>query len=259
MRLVRFDQKGRSAYGILEGEKISVLGRLPYDGGLAKTTGEVVSLPEVTLLAPCEPTKIIALGLNYRDHAAEFGNPVPDEPLIFMKPSTSVIGPDEDIIYPAMSRRVDYEAELAVVIGKTARHVPEDKAFDYVLGYACFNDVTARDLQKKDGQFTRAKGFDTFAALGPWIETEIADPDNLTVESYLNGERKQHSNTSNMVFGVAALISFISRIMTLLPGDVIATGTPSGIGPMRLGDVVEIRVEKIGTLRNQIVAERVNA
>src|SRR4030042_1963354 len=155
-----------------------------------------------------------------------------------------------------MSRRVDYEAELAVVMGKTARHVPEDKAFEYVLGYACFNDVTARDLQKKDGQFTRAKGFDTFAALGPWIETEIKDPDNLAVEAYLNGERKQHSNTNNMVFGVATLISFISRIMTLHPGDVIATGTPSGIGPMRPGDVVEIRVEKIGSLRNQVVAER---
>jgi 2-keto-4-pentenoate hydratase/2-oxohepta-3-ene-1,7-dioic acid hydratase in catechol pathway len=257
MRIVRFEQMGRSAYGILEGEKISVLWGLPYDGGLADTTGEVVSLPEVTLLAPCEPTKIIALGLNYRDHAAEFGNPVPDEPLIFMKPSTAVIGPDEDIVYPAMSRRVDYEAELAVVLGKTARFVPEDKAFEYVLGYTCFNDVTARDLQKKDGQFTRAKGFDTFAAIGPWIETEIADPDNLTVEAYLNGERKQHSNTRNMVFGVAVLISFISRIMTLLPGDVIATGTPAGIGPMRAGDVVEIRVENIGALRNKVVAERV--
>ncbi|MBI4795328.1 MAG: fumarylacetoacetate hydrolase family protein [Deltaproteobacteria bacterium] len=257
MRLVRFEQMGRTGYGILEGERIFVLWGPPYDGGLANTTGEVLSLPEVTLLAPCEPTKIIALGLNYRDHAAEFGNPVPDEPLIFMKPSTAVIGPDEAIVYPQMSRRVDYEAELAVVLGKTARHVSEAKALDYVLGYTCFNDVTARDLQKKDGQFTRAKGFDTFAALGPWIETEIPDPDNLMVEAYLNSERKQHSNTSNMVFGVANLISFISRIMTLLPGDVIATGTPSGIGPMRAGDVVEIRVEKIGALRNQVVAEEV--
>ncbi|MBI4642606.1 MAG: fumarylacetoacetate hydrolase family protein [Deltaproteobacteria bacterium] len=257
MRLVRFEQMGRTGYGILEGERIFVLWGPPYDGGLANTTGEVLSLPEVTLLAPCEPTKIIALGLNYRDHAAEFGNPVPDEPLIFMKPSTAVIGPDEAIVYPQMSRRVDYEAALAVVMGKTARHVSEAKALDYVLGYTCVNDVTARDLQKKDGQFTRAKGFDTFAALGPWIETEIPDPDNLMVEAYLNGERKQHSNTSNMVFGVATLISFISRIMTLLPGDVIAAGTPSGIGPMRAGDVVEIRVENIGSLRNQVVAEEV--
>ena len=259
MRLVRFDMQGRSAYGILEGEKISVLWGAPYDGGLANTTGEVLSLPEVMLLAPCEPSKIVALGLNYRDHAAEYGSVVPEEPLIFMKPSTAVIGPDEAIVYPAMSKLVDYEAELAVVIGKTARHVPEDKAFEYVLGYTCFNDVTARDLQRKDGQFTRAKGFDTFAVIGPWIETEIPDPDNLEVEAYLNGEEKQHSNTGNMVFPVAHLISFISRIMTLLPGDVIATGTPSGIGPMGIGDVVEIRVEHIGALRNQVVAERVSA
>ena len=174
-----------------------------------------------------------------------------------MKPSTAVIGPDEDIVYPDMSRRVDYEAELAVVIGKTGRHVKEEDFRDYVLGYTCINDVTARDLQKKDGQFTRSKSFDTFAPLGPWIETAIADPDNLTVEAYLNGERRQHSNTSNLVFGVASLVSFISRIMTLLPGDVIATGTPSGIGPMRPGDVVEIRVEGIGTLRNRLVAGKV--
>jgi 2-keto-4-pentenoate hydratase/2-oxohepta-3-ene-1,7-dioic acid hydratase in catechol pathway len=246
--------QGRTGYGILEGEKIEVLWGKPYDGGLANTTGEFVSLPEVTLLAPCEPSKIVAIGLNYRDHAAEFGHPIPEEPLIFMKPSTAVIGPDEDIVYPEMSRRVDYEAELAVVIGKTARHVQEADVRDYVLGYTCINDVTARDLQKKDGQFTRSKSFDTFAPLGPWIETEISDPDNLTVEAYLNGERRQHGNTGNMVFGVATLIAFISRIMTLLPGDVIATGTPSGIGPMQPGDVVEIRVEGIGALRNRLIS-----
>ena len=256
MRIVRFEMQGRTGYGILEGEKISVLWSTPYDGGLKNTVGEFVSLPEVTLLAPCEPTKIVALGLNYRDHALEFGHPIPDEPLIFLKPSTSVIGPDEDIRYPAMSRRVDYEAELAVVIGRTCRHIKEEDFRDYVLGYTCINDVTARDLQKKDGQFTRSKSFDTFAPLGPWIETEIPDPDNLTVEAYLNGERRQHSNTRNMIFGVAAQVAFISRIMTLLPGDVIATGTPSGIGPMAPGDVVEIRVEGIGALRNRLVAER---
>ena len=200
MRIVRFEMQGRTGYGLLEGEKIEVLWGTPYEGGLANTTGEVVSLPEVTLLAPCEPSKIVAIGLNYRDHAAEFGHPLPEEPLIFLKPNTAVIGPDEDIVYPEMSRRVDYEAELAVVIGKTARHVKEADFRDYVLGYTCINDVTARDLQKKDGQFTRSKSFDTFAPLGPWIETEIADPDNLTVECYLNGERRQHGNTSNMVF-----------------------------------------------------------
>ena len=174
--------------------------------------------------------------------------------MLFIKPSTAVIGPDEDIVYPAMSRRVDYEAELAVVIGRTCRHVKAEDFRDYVLGYTCINDVTARDLQKKDGQFTRSKSFDTFAPLGPWIETAIPDPDNLTVEAYLNGERRQHGNTGNMVFGVAAQVSFISRIMTLLPGDVIATGTPVGIGPMAPGDVVEIRVEGIGTLRNRVVS-----
>ena len=255
MRIVRFEQEGRTGYGILEGEKISVLRGTPY-GGLENTTGEVMSLPEVKLLAPCEPTKIVALGLNYRDHAAEIGHPLPEEPLLFIKPSTTVIGPDEDIVYPAMSRQVDYEAELAVVIGRTCRHVKEEDFRDYVLGYTAINDVTARDLQRKDGQFTRSKSFDTFAPLGPWIETAIPDPDNLTVEAYLNGERRQHGNTSNMVFGVAAQVSFISRIMTLLPGDVIATGTPFGIGSMQPGDVVEIRVEGIGTLRNRLVTER---
>ena len=254
MRIVRFELGGRTGYGIIEGEKISVLWGAPYGGGWTNTTGELLSLPEVTLLAPCEPSKIVAMGLNYRDHAAEFGHPLPTEPLLFMKPSTSVIGPDEDIVYPEMSRRVDYEAELAVVIGKTARHVREEDFRDYVLGYTCINDVTARDLQKKDGQFTRSKSFDTFAPLGPWIETEINDPDNLTVEAFLNGERRQHGNTGNMVFGVAALVSFISRIMTLLPGDVIATGTPAGIGPMQPGDVVEVKLEGIGALRNRLVA-----
>lgn len=253
MRLVRFALEGRTGYGILDGEKVLPLWDTPFVG--LSQSGEVLALADVRLLAPCEPTKIIALGLNYRAHAAEFGHPVPDEPLIFMKPSTSVIGPEEDIVYPRMSRRVDYEAELAVVMGKKARHVPEEKALEYVLGYACFNDVTARDLQKKDGQFTRAKGFDTFAPLGPWIETEVADPDNLAVEAYLNGERRQKGNTQDMVFGVRHLLSFISRIMTLLPGDVIATGTPAGIGPMRVGDVVEVRVEGLGVLRNQVVSE----
>lgn len=256
MRIVRFERDGRSGYGILEGEKISVLWGPPYDG-LENTTGEGMSLPEVKLLAPCEPTKIVALGLNYRDHALEIGHPQPEEPLLFMKPSTAVIGPDEDIIYPAMSRQVDYEAELAVVIGRTCRFVKAEDFRDYVLGYTAINDVTARDLQRKDGQFTRSKSFDTFAPLGPWIETAISDPDNLTVEAYLNGERRQHGNTRNMVFPVAAQVSFISRIMTLHPGDVIATGTPFGIGPMVPGDVVEIRVEGIGTLQNRLVTERV--
>jgi 2-keto-4-pentenoate hydratase/2-oxohepta-3-ene-1,7-dioic acid hydratase in catechol pathway len=254
MRIVRFDLEGRSGYGVLDGEKILPIWEHPFAG--ITETGEVLALADVTLLAPSEPTKIVALGLNYRDHAAEFGHPVPDEPLIFLKPSTAVIGPEADIIYPRMSRRVDYEAELAVVMGKTAHRVREDQALEYVLGYTCFNDVTARDLQKKDGQFTRAKGFDTFAAMGPWIETDIGDPDNVMVEAYLNGQPRQQSSTSNMVFGIRRQIAFISEVMTLLPGDVIATGTPSGIGPMNPGDVVEIRVAGIGTLRNRVLAEK---
>jgi 2-keto-4-pentenoate hydratase/2-oxohepta-3-ene-1,7-dioic acid hydratase in catechol pathway len=256
MRIVRFELMGRTGYGILEGEQISVLWSTPYGDGLKNTVGEILSLPAVKLLAPCEPSKIVALGLNYRDHAVEFGHPIPAEPLIFLKPTTAVIGPDDDIVYPAMSKRVDYEAELAVVIGRICSNVQEDEAPNYILGYTCINDVTARDLQQKDGQWTRAKGFDTFAPLGPWIETEIANPGNLTVEAYLNGERRQHSNTNNLIFGVAAQVSFVSRIMTLLPGDVIATGTPSGIGPMQPGDVVEIWVEGIGTLQNRLIAER---
>ena len=253
MKIVRFDQEGRSGYGVLDGEKILPIWENPFAG--ITETGETLVLSDVKLLAPCEPSKIVALGLNYRDHAAEFGHQVPEEPLIFLKPSTAVIGPEAAIIYPKMSRRVDYEAELAVVIGKTAHRVREDEALEYVLGYTCLNDVTARDLQKKDGLFTRAKGFDTFAAMGPWIETAIGDPDNVMVEAYLNGEPRQHASTSNMVFGVRRLIAFISEVMTLLPGDVISTGTPSGIGPMRPGDVVEVRVEGIGTLRNQVLAE----
>jgi len=252
MRIVRFELRGRTGYGIIEGEKISVLWGVPYGDGWSNTTGELLSLPEVTLLAPCEPSKIMAIGLNYRDHAVEFGHPLPVEPLLFMKPSTSVIGPDEDIVYPEMSRRVDYEAELAVVIGKTARHVREEDFRDYVLGYTCINDVTARDLQARDGQWTRAKGFDTFAAFGPWIETEL-DLADVSLETYLNGQLKQKSTTADQIFKAPETISFISQVMTLLPGDIIATGTPGGIGPMQPGDTVEVKIGHIGVLRNYVV------
>jgi len=177
---------------------------------------------------------------------------IPDEPLLFLKPSTAVIGSNDPIIYPAMSRRVDYEAELGVVIKRVAKNVPERKVKEYLLGYTCFNDVTARDLQGKDKQFTRSKGFDTFAPMGPWIETEC-DPSALVVESYLNGELKQSGTTADMVFSVFHVVSFISKVMTLLPGDVIATGTPAGIGPMKVGDTIEVVVGDIGTLRNRVV------
>ncbi|MCK5423136.1 MAG: fumarylacetoacetate hydrolase family protein, partial [Deltaproteobacteria bacterium] len=176
---------------------------------------------------------------------------LPEDPLLFLKPSTAVIGPNEDIIYPAMSHRVDYEAELGVVIGKETKGISEDEAEEYILGYTCFNDVTARDLQGKDKQFTRSKGFDTFAPMGPWIETEL-NPASLKVESYLNGERRQSGTTADLIFSVLQLVSFISNVMTLLPGDVIATGTPAGIGPMQVGDTIEIVVEGIGTLKNEV-------
>lgn len=254
MRIIRFALEGRTGYGILEGQQVFPLWESPFQELIQ--SGEVLALGDIELLAPCEPSKIVALGLNYQDHAAEFGLALPADPLIFLKPSTAVIGPEQEIVYPDMARRVDYEAELAVVIGRRCHQVREENFRNYVLGYTIINDVTARDLQKKDGQFTRSKSFDTFAPLGPWIETDIPDPDNVEVEAYLNGQRKQHSNTANMVFGVATLVSFISKIMTLLPGDVIATGTPSGIGPMNPGDVVEVKVEGIGTLRNRVVAER---
>ncbi len=252
MKIVRFLYQSQISYGILEDQKIEPLKTPPYEG--FNPTGDSLSLNEVQLLTPSIPSKIIALGLNYRDHAAELGMPLPKEPLIFLKPSTATIGPGEAIVYPSMSQRVDYEAELAIVIGRQAKGVSPDKALDFVLGYTCFNDVTARDLQKKDGQWTRAKSFDTFAPMGPWIETDL-DPDNLLVEAYLNGRKCQSSRTSQLVFSVPEIISFVSQVMTLLPGDVIATGTPPGIGPMEPGDTIEIRIEGIGSLINHVVKE----
>jgi 2-keto-4-pentenoate hydratase/2-oxohepta-3-ene-1,7-dioic acid hydratase in catechol pathway len=209
-------------------------------------------LSEIRFLPPCSPTKIVAVGLNYRDHAQEMKKSIPEEPLLFMKPSTAIAGHEDKIIYPKhMSSRLDYEGELALIIGKKAKWVDEREAFDYVFGYTCINDITARDLQIKDVQYTRAKGFDTFAPIGPVIETSL-DPSDLEISTFLNGERKQHSRTSQLVFSIPKLIAFITRVMTLLPGDVIATGTPSGIGQMKKGDMVEVKVEGIGTLRNYI-------
>ncbi len=253
MKIVRYLYQNQTQYGILADEVVQALAVPPFEG--LKKTEQRIPVATVKLMAPCEPTKIVALGLNYRDHAEEMRMALPQEPLIFMKPSTSVIGPGEAIVYPPQAHRVDYEAELAVVIGRRAYRISEAEAGNYILGYTCCNDVTARDLQKKDGQFTRSKSFDTFAPLGPWIETALADPGNITVEAYVNNQRRQHSHTSNLIFGVATLVSFISHIMTLLPGDVIATGTPSGVGPLQPGDIVEIRLEGIGSLRNLVVKD----
>ncbi len=209
-------------------------------------------LDEVRILVPVQPSKVVAVALNYKAHAAEMGKPLPDEPLIFIKPPSAVIGHGDAILLPSMAGRVDYEGELGVVIGKKARGVPPEEALEYVMGYVCFNDVTARDLQKKDGLFARSKGFDTFAVIGPWMETSL-DPSQLTIRTYLNGHLVQEGNTSDMIFGVPQLISFISHIMTLEPGDVIATGTPPGIGPLSPGDRVEVEVEGIGRLSNPVM------
>jgi 2-keto-4-pentenoate hydratase/2-oxohepta-3-ene-1,7-dioic acid hydratase in catechol pathway len=250
VKIVRFTHGFRAEYGILLSDGIQSLEGPPFEG--IKPTNQYHRSSDIRLLPPCLPSKVVALGVNYRSHGEEMKSPLPAEPLIFIKPSTSVIGTEDEIIYPPSSERVDYEGELGVVIKSVARSVPREKAFDYVLGYTCVNDVTARDLQAKDKQWTRSKAFDTFCPLGPCIETEL-DPSDLALETVLNGQTKQQTRTSQLVFPVDVLVSFISEVMTLLPGDVIATGTPSGIGPMQPGDIVEVRIEGIGTLRNYIV------
>ena len=246
MKLVRFSYRDSLFNGTLQEDEIIV--------DSPKDISPRLKLEEVTLLAPVEPSKIVSVGLNYKDHADELGMAVSDEPVIFIKPSTAVIGPGQDILYPVTSARVDYEAELGVVIKKRARKVPREQVGDYIAGYTCFNDVTARDLQKKDTQWSRAKSFDTFAPIGPWIETDL-DPGDLRVRSYLNGELKQDSRTSEFIFSIPVLIEFISDIMTLLPGDVIATGTPPGVGSMDPGDEITVEIEGIGRLVNRLVRE----
>ncbi len=249
MKIVRVEYEGRQFYGVLEKEEVCLLKSLSS----LEETGQRVPLSGAKLLAPAQPSKIVALGLNYRDHAHELGMPLPSEPLIFLKPPSAIIGPEEEIILPPQSKRVDYEAELAIVIGRAAKNVSPDEALSYVLGYTCFNDVTARDLQQKDGQWTRAKSFDTFAPFGPWIETDL-DPSDLKIEARVNGERKQFSSTRELVFSVPEIVAFVSQVMTLFPGDLIATGTPPGVGPLFPGDTVEIEIEGLGILRNKVRA-----
>ncbi len=258
MRIVRCRYEGQSYYGRVDGENVALLSDFPtirVSGGAKEIVcGKElnrVPLAKVKLLAPCQPKKAVCVGLNYRDHADEFGHAYPTSPVLFIKPSTSLLNPGEKIQYPPLSKRVDYEAELVAVIGTTAKNVPVEDALQYVLGYTCGNDVTARDLQPQDGQWTVAKSFDTFMPLGPWIETDV-DPDNLGVRSVLNGQPRQSSSTKYLIFSVARLVSFISRIMTLEPGDVIMTGTPSGVGPMQPGDVIRIEIDGIGALENSI-------
>jgi 2-keto-4-pentenoate hydratase/2-oxohepta-3-ene-1,7-dioic acid hydratase in catechol pathway len=249
MKYVRAERNGQVINGFIEGDEIAVLCCDSIINPDASPTGERVKLSDVKLLAPCCPTKVVAIGINYRDHASEMGHELPEDPVIFLKPTTAIIGPGDAIIKPEQCQRLDFEAECAIVIGKVCKGIEAEDAEQYIFGYTCCNDVTARDLQKKDGQWTRGKGFDTFCPLGPWIETEM-DNGNAEVESRLNGKVTQHSNTKYLINPMGRLVEFVSAVMTLLPGDVITTGTPSGIGPMQSGDIIEVEVGGIGTLKN---------
>jgi 2-keto-4-pentenoate hydratase/2-oxohepta-3-ene-1,7-dioic acid hydratase in catechol pathway len=249
MRVVRIFHEQDVRYGLADDTTITLISDEPF---AAWEPEGIVQLNHAQLLAPVVPTKVVCVGVNYRAHALEMGHSLPDEPLIFLKPPTAVIGQAGDIRIPPALTSVDYEAELGIVMGRRTRSVTPDEAQAHVLGYLCGNDVTSRELQRKDGQWTRAKGFDTFCPLGPWVETDV-DPRDLAIESYVNGELRQSSRTSDMIFDPFELVSFVSHVMTLLPGDVILTGTPSGIGPMVTGDVVEVRIEGIGSLTNRVV------
>lgn len=250
MKLARVRRGNEVYWGVLRDGVVTRLAGPPY-GGIVETK-EADPWEQVRLLCPAEPTKVVCVGKNYLLHAQEMQEGVPQEPLLFLKPPSAVIGPEDEIVYPSLSRRVDYEGELAVVIGKACRQVEPAHALEYVLGYTCLNDVTARDLQKKDGQWTRGKGFDTFCPIGPWLETEL-DPGHAAIQTRLNGTVVQRSSTELLIHSVPVLIAYISQVMTLLPGDVIATGTPEHVGPMQAGDIIEVEIGGIGTLRNRVV------
>ncbi|MCC6274030.1 MAG: fumarylacetoacetate hydrolase family protein [Deltaproteobacteria bacterium] len=249
MKLIRFERDEKITFGILDGENVQALRGPPTQ---PLHLEETLTLGEIRLLAPIVPSKIVAVGLNYRAHAKELNLKPSDEPLLFLKPPSALNGPGSPILLPEMSRRVDYEGELAIVLGPRAKNLSEAEVPKAILGYSCFNDITARDLQSKDVQFTRAKAFDTFACLGPWIETEL-DTSNLKIETKVNGQVRQSSRTSDMIFSVPRVVSFISQVMTLEPGDVIITGTPAGVGPLENGDTVEVTIEGIGTLSNPVI------
>jgi 2-keto-4-pentenoate hydratase/2-oxohepta-3-ene-1,7-dioic acid hydratase in catechol pathway len=252
MRIVRYRHQGEVGFGIMEDETVAAIAPHPF--GAFEYTGERFPAEQARLLAPVLPSKVVAVGRNYADHAREMGGEVPADPVIFLKPSTSVVGPDDAIVRPGWAGRVDYEGELAVVIGRLVRRLDQGNAIQAVLGFSCANDVTARDLQKADGQWARAKGFDTFCPLGPWIETDL-DSSDLAVRTLVNGQPRQQARTSQLEHGVASLLAFVSRVMTLLPGDVLLTGTPAGVGPLEPGDRVEVEVEGIGVLANEVVDE----
>jgi 2-keto-4-pentenoate hydratase/2-oxohepta-3-ene-1,7-dioic acid hydratase in catechol pathway len=253
VRIVRYEYGGSPFYGIADPGRKTVreLAAGPFDP--IRESGTVHPFAEIRLLAPAVPSKIVAVGLNYRDHAKEMGKPIPPEPLLFLKAPSALNRPGGDVVYPRSSRRVDHEAELAIVIGKTAKDVRAADAPSVILGYTCINDVTARDLQVRDGLYARAKGFDGFAPLGPWIETELS-PSALRVRCTVNGRVRQDGNTRGMAASPFQLVEFITHIMTLFPGDVIATGTPPGVGSVEVGDVMTVEIEGIGALTNRVVA-----
>lgn len=253
MRIGRFSYRGQSFTGCLGDDCIVY----PLIGDVFKEFKQAdrgYPLSEVKIFAPCKPSKIICVGLNYRDHAEEFGLAVPEQPLLFLKAPTTIIGPDEAIILPPHSQQVEYEGELALVIKRHAKNISPEEAAGCILGYTCANDVTARDLQRADGQWTRSKSFDTFCPIGPYIVTDI-DPSCLTVEVFLNGVLKQHTSTTHFIFSIPELVSFISNVMTLLPGDIILTGTSSGVGPMSDGDKISVVIERVGKLINPVIKQ----
>jgi len=260
VRIARFVHPGGVSFGAVEGEAgappdaltVAEFTGLPMDDEV-RFTGQRWALADVRLLAPIFASKVVCVGRNYVEHAAEHGAEVPAEPLLFLKPSTSVIGPNGLIRLPADSDQVEHEAELAVVIGRVVKDVPRERAMDVIFGYTCGNDVTARDQQRTDGQWTRAKGYDSFCPIGPWIETDV-DVADLRVTTTLNGEVKQDGRTSQLVHKIPTLISYITSCMTLLPGDVILTGTPAGVGPMQAGDQVVVEIERIGRLTKSVLA-----
>jgi 2-keto-4-pentenoate hydratase/2-oxohepta-3-ene-1,7-dioic acid hydratase in catechol pathway len=260
MILVRYAGPAGPAFGTLEGHTVYALTDdpfvHPFDPSALNKGSLVGGVDEVNLLAPCAPTKIVAVGRNYVEHAAEFGNVVPSEPLLFFKPPSAVIGPGESIVLPPQSRRVEHEAELCLVIGQRCRNLSADEAWNYILGVTCGNDVTARDIQRSDSQWTRGKGFDTSAPLGPWIATGLSAPDaaDLSITCQVNGLYRQMGSTKDMVYSSSQLVSYITQMITLEPGDVVMTGTPAGVGPLEPGDVVEVTIEGIGTLTNPVVA-----
>ncbi|MFD4177824.1 MULTISPECIES: fumarylacetoacetate hydrolase family protein [Streptomyces] len=258
MRIARFSIDGNVAFGAVEGQGtvesgdlvLDIIKGIPYAD--FELSGTKVPLNKVRLLPPVLPNKVVAIGRNYAEHAAELGHEVPDAPITFFKPTTSVIGSGDAIEYPSFSNDLHHEAELAVVIGRMCREVPRERVRDVILGYTCANDVTARDVQQREKQWARAKGFDTSCPLGPWVETDV-DPRDLTIQATVNGEQRQLGRTSDMVRSIEDLIVHITEAMTLLPGDVILTGTPAGVGPLHVGDEVAVTIEGIGTLTNKVI------